>query len=689
MNPERYQPSQFNTSLIEAMHKVGLVLIIIENERIVHISNPHLAHAFGYTDSDIKQQPMLSEIIHPDDRDRVMALYQRRLAGEPVSEAYELDVVTRNGELRRFETTVFVVPGSEPIRIVNICKDITKRKQMERELATREQEYRTLLENTPDTIARYDKTCRRTYVNPAFAATVAGGAASLLGKKPTECPGGENSATYESKLKQVFDSKQTCEFMLCWQGSESRNISSLIKMTPEFDSRGDVTSILAVGRDITELTCYRQKIHQMAFYDTLTDLPNRTLFNDRLQQMIKDAEWHGHLVGVILLDLDRFNIVNDTLGHSAGDTLLCEVSHRLKENVRNYDTIARMGGDEFAILLPEIRNGNDLGKIAKKLLNALNEPFDLEGKELFVSGSIGISVYPQNGTSGEELLKQADSAMYHAKQSGRNTFQFFTKELTTATREQLTLENELRRGILREELELYFQPQVRLSDERTIGSEALIRWNHPNRGIVMPDKFIPIAENSGLIEEIDRWVLYHGCRTAREWNGGGKTLHRVSLNLSSRLFQCSDVLNTLQEILEHTGCNPAWIELEITENLLLKDSDKTRIVLKAIRRLGIRIALDDFGTGYSALSYLASFPIDTIKIDRSFTARISEKGQHAELVRVILSMGRILRHTVVAEGVETAEEEHFLKENGCHVGQGYYYSKPIEKTEFAASWLSV
>lgn len=566
--------------------------------------------------------------------------------------------------------------------------DITERKRMEEELITREYESRTLIENSPDNISRYNRDGKRVFVNPAFGVLVEGGMEALLGKRPTESPGGVNAKAYEAKIAEVFATGQSAEFELRWTGPDDREICSHVRLIAECDRDGEVATVLAVGRDISDIHSYRQKIHQMAFYDPLTALPNRSSFNERLKRMLAEASWHGQQAVVMLLDLDRFKAVNDTMGHPAGDELLRVAAVRLTDCVRADDMVARLGGDEFAILLPEMPSGTDLGRIADKILEAFRKPFVLENKEVFVSASIGIAVYPDDSSDAHDLVKQADTAMYLAKRSGRNNYRFYSKDLTVLASERFALESELRRAVERNELELYFQPKVWLADGALIGSEALLRWNHPQRGMVLPDQFIDIAEDSGLIMEIGEWVLREACLTAKEWNAPDMPLHKVAINLSARQFHSGDLVNTVTRILQETNCWPEWIELEITESMLLDEHSEVLETLNKLQSMGVAIAIDDFGTGYSSLSYLARYPINTLKIDRLFVSSIAEDTHRAELVGAIISIAHSLGQIVVAEGVDTEEQAVYLRERGCQIAQGYLYSKPMPRKAFKSLLLS-
>ncbi len=552
-----------------------------------------------------------------------------------------------------------------------------------RELSLREREFRTLVEHSPDTVARYGRDLRRLYVNPTFTAFAAGGMQEVLGKKPSEFPGGPNAVVYERQIEQVFATATACQFELKWQPQGSEPLCHMIRLTPELGANGVVETVLAVGRDISELHASREKIRRMAYFDALTGLPNRTMFNETLRRTTA-TDAHGRLTAVMMIDMDRFKGVNDTMGHAVGDELLREAAARLIESVRPGDTVARFGGDEFAVLLPDARNRRTLEQISAAIIKRFGERFVLNGKEVFISCSVGISLYPIDSTDPDDLLKYADSAMYLAKRSGRRGFRFYTNELTVEATANLQLESELRRAIDHGDLELHYQPQVAFCGARVIGSEALLRWNRPGSGFIPPEHFIPIAEETGLIVDLGKWVLREACCAAAEWNNRGGPRHTVAINLSPKQFQSRGLVSIVERILGDTACRPEWLEFEITESLLLEEDDSVTRTLSAFKAMGLAIAIDDFGTGYSALSYLARFPIDTLKIDRSFVQKITTDPRHAELVKAILSISRCLGHRVVAEGVETMEQAAFLDVHGCEVAQGYLYSKPLQKREIGS-----
>lgn len=430
--------------------------------------------------------------------------------------------------------------------------------------------------------------------------------------------------------------------------------------------------------DITERKRAENQIQRLAYYDMLTGLPNRTLLRDRLGQMISKAERTQLKFGVVFLDLDRFKSVNDTLGHDAGDHLLRVIAGRLKECVRKSDTVARLGGDEFVLLLDNIRNEADVAEIAHKILDMLTHPVTLDEREVFTTGSMGITLYPNDGFDSETLLKNADTAMYQAKEKGRNNFQFYASDMNAHALERLLLANDLRRALERGEFFLEYQPQLRLDNGQMTGMEALLRWQHPDLGVIPPNRFIPMAEETGLILPIGRWVLETACRQNKLWQMQGYIPLRVAVNLSAKQFNGNCLLETIRRTLDETGLDPEYLELELTESILMENAGATRHTLRALKDMGVQLAIDDFGTGYSSLNYLKHFPIDRLKIDKSFVREIDVNADDAAIAEAIIALAHSLRVCVVAEGVEQRSQLNFLRERGCDEMQGYYFSVPLK-----------
>jgi diguanylate cyclase (GGDEF)-like protein/PAS domain S-box-containing protein len=452
---------------------------------------------------------------------------------------------------------------------------------------------------------------------------------------------------------------------------------------PIHDRYGRVTGAVMVFHDVSTARALTLKLAHIAQHDTLTDLPNRALLNDRLQQAIALAQRHHTALALLYLDLDRFKHINDSLGHLVGDRLLQSVALRLTECVRATDTVSRIGGDEFVILLSEVAHEQDAAVSAEKLLQSIRMPYVLDALELHVTASIGIVLHPGDGTAVETLLQNADSAMYEAKNLGRNNYQFYRLDLNSSASERQSIESGLRRAIERQELQLYYQPIVNLSTGAIAGVEALIRWLHPTLGVVLPDQFISIAEESGLIVPIGRWVLREACRQARAWQDVGLPDIRLAVNISAVELRSKEFVSGVESILADTGFDPKCLELELTETFLMQDSKSTSLVLSAIKALGVQLALDDFGTGYSSLSYMRRFPIDTLKVDRSFVRDLTMDASDASVVSAVINMGRSLHMRVVAEGVEALDQVLFLKEHGCSEAQGYHFSRPLQAREFA------
>ena len=422
------------------------------------------------------------------------------------------------------------------------------------------------------------------------------------------------------------------------------------------------------------------EVEQLAYYDGLTGLPNRGLFFDRLRQALAQAARHRYKMSVLFVDLDRFKEINDSLGHDAGDAFLRLVARRIKSCTRTGDTVARFGGDEFTVLLPIIGRVEDAGRVAQKVIDALREPFVIAQHEIVVTTSIGVAIYPADGEECEALVRNADAAMYRAKQQGRDRYQLYTAAMNTRALEKLDLENRLRKGIRSGELVLHYQPLVDTVNGHVFGVEALVRWDHPVLGLLAPERFIPAAEISGLIFPIGKWVLHEACRQAREWHAQGLDLV-VAVNLSPRQFQQPDLVKQVRDALAAAELEPRFLEVEITEGSAMEDTDLTARVLRELKALGVRIAIDDFGTGYSSLSYLKKFPVDTLKLDQSFVRDITQP-QDAALASGIISMAHNLRLKVVAEGVETEGQFDILRDHRCDRLQGYLFSQPMSPEGF-------
>jgi diguanylate cyclase (GGDEF)-like protein/PAS domain S-box-containing protein len=451
---------------------------------------------------------------------------------------------------------------------------------------------------------------------------------------------------------------------------------------PTHDRRGQVTGAVMVFHDVSSARPLSLRMSYLAQHDSLTDLPNRALLNDRLGRAINLAKRRGQRLAVLFLDVDRFKHINDSVGHVIGDRLLQSLAQRLLACVRSTDTVSRQGGDEFVILLSEVTHAAGAAVSAEKLLLALSAPHRIDHHSLQVTVSIGIATYPEDGTDAETLIKRADFAMYHAKDSGRNNYQFFEPQMNVRAVERQCVENDLRRAMERQEFVLHYQPKVNLRSGAVTGVEALIRWHHPQRGLMLPAQFIPIAEECGFIVSIGQWVLREACQQAKVWQDAGLPATRVAINVSTVELRAKGFLAGVRNILLETGMDPIHLELELTETFLMQDATSTVAVLRAIDALGVRLALDDFGTGYSSLSHLKRFPIDTLKIDRSFVRDLTTDTDDASIVSAVISMGESLQMRVVAEGVETPQQLAFLQEHSCPEGQGYQFSQPVAAAEF-------
>jgi diguanylate cyclase (GGDEF)-like protein/PAS domain S-box-containing protein len=451
---------------------------------------------------------------------------------------------------------------------------------------------------------------------------------------------------------------------------------------PIHDRDGQVAGAVIVFHDVSMARAIVLEMSHLAQHDILTDLPNRLLLNDRLTQAISLARRNHHQLAVLFLDLDGFKHINDSLGHAVGDKLLQSVAERLSASVRKSDTVSRQGGDEFVILLPEVAHAADAAISAAKIMTELKKAHSIGKHSLRVTVSIGVSTYPDNGEDAETLIKNADTAMYHGKQSGRDTCQFFSPDMGLNAVERQSLEGQLRYAIERQELLLHYQPKINLRTGAITGVEALVRWQHPDRGLLLPGQFLTIAEDTGMIVEIGHWVLSEACRQMREWLDAGIHAVPVAVNISSLEFRSEHFLEGVQAALKNTCLDPRYLELELTETVLMRHADSTTFALGRLKAIGVRLTVDDFGAGFSSLSYLTRFPIDALKLDKSFVRNITAKSDDAIVVGAVINMAKSLKHRFIAEGVETREQLVFLQAHGCEEGQGYYFCRPVAAKQF-------
>jgi diguanylate cyclase (GGDEF)-like protein/PAS domain S-box-containing protein len=633
---------------------------------------PGIEKLYGYKlDKFYENTNLWKEVIYPEDLSVLKDREKKLAVGETATSQYR--IIRPDGEVRWIQDRgipTFDQKG-EFVDFTSVLFDITDRKESEGL-------YQSLVEMSPDIIAVvYNGKIE--YINEAGC--------KLIGAQSQEQVIGQSAKNFVPShitdliKRKVFspDKLENERLRLEFQVRRTDGESIDVEMAARSILYEGRFAVQVVGRDITQRKKSEQTIKHMAYYDSLTGLPNRNQFRNHLNEVLRHQQEKMH--AVLFLDLDRFKIINDTKGHSVGDIILQKVAGRLEKAVQNEGLVSRQGGDEFIIVLKDVDKENT-SQVAKRILNEFSNPFEVNSEEFYVTPSIGISIYPTDGNDEETLIKNADTAMYQAKERGKNNYQFYSIISGGISNWKMKLENWLRRAMEQNQMTLHYQPQVDLRTGKIVGVEALIRWNHPEYGYIAPSEFIPLAEETGLIVPLGKWILREACERRKAWKDAGFRDFPIAVNVSVRQFQDEQIIPFISDMLEEIGLEANYLELEITESLM-QNLENSTIILNQLKKLGVLLSVDDFGTGYSSLSYLKHLPIDKIKIDKSFVDDILYHSNQGMMVKTIIDMGMNLKFGVIAEGIETEEQVKFLTRNACQIGQGYYYSKPLsaEKLE--------
>jgi diguanylate cyclase (GGDEF)-like protein/PAS domain S-box-containing protein len=654
------------------LSEVAFEGIFIHDQGRLVDANPTFAAMLGYSLDEIRRMTVF-QLVVPAHHELV-----RRSMREGYEIPLEVTAVRKDGST--FTAEVFGKPldyHGRTLRVASV-RDITARLRSETEM----RKLSSAVEQTADAIVITNREGIIEYVNPAFERTTGYARGEVIGRTPNLLKSGKQGAAFYQVMWQTILRGEVFSDVVINRRKDGTLFYEEKTITPLKDANGAITQFISTGRDVTERMQTQERLQYLAQHDVLTELPNRLLLLDRLRQALARARWHDRLVAVLFLDVDRFKTINDSLGHDVGDQLLTQLAARLGAALREGDTVARFGGDEFVMLLDDVAAAADVSGIAAKVLESMRAPFVLKDVTLHVGASIGVSLFPGDGEDAATLLKNADTAMYRAKEAGRNSYQFYSREMSARAFERLTLENNLRHAFERDEFRMHYQPQVDVDSGDIVGVEAVIRWQHPDFGLVAPSDFIPLLEETGLIVTVGEWVLATASTQVRAWRDAGWPRLRLAVNLSPRQFQAPGLRDAVARAMGTLGDGSGALELEITETLLVGHAPATLATLDSLKSLGARLAIDDFGTGYSSLSYLRRLPIETLKIDRSFVRDIPHDPDDSAIAHAITALAASLKLNMVAEGVENEAQRDFLRAHGCHVMQGFLFSRPLAAGEF-------
>ena len=659
--------------------KAPVGYLTVSEQHLILEANLTATQLLGVQSNAFIAQP-LTRFIAISDQD-IYYLYSHTLITSGESQAFELDMIKPDGDIlcvRMEMKQVFEDDGQPVFRIV--ISDISQQKTKDQYL----RQAAAMFETAREGVIVTDAKMRILVVNRAFTELTGYSANEVLGQTPRILKSGRQANGFYTEMWTEINTTGYWQGEIWNRRKNGEIYPQMLSISAVRNEHNQVTHFVGVFSDISQLKDAVARLEFLAHHDPLTSLPNRLLLFARLEHCIGLSRRERQSAALLMLDLDRFKDVNDSFGHLAGDELLQQVAVKLSSRLRGIDTVTRLGGDEFALLLEDLSHPQDAALVAAEIIESLNEPWQLSnGVEVRIGVSIGISLLPEHGTSSEELLQHADAALYRAKAEGRGNFKYFTEDLTDAALRRINLESLLRRALINQELLIYYQPQVEISSGNIIGAEALLRWHNPEEGVIPPSQFISVAEENGLIGEIGEWVLKQACEQGRRWLDAGFRPLKLAVNLSPHQFRHGDIAVKLATILTETGFPAEYLELELTESALMEREREVVLILCRLQALGVHLAIDDFGTGYSSLAYLKHFPLDILKIDKTFIDDIPQLADDKEIASAIIGMGHTLRLKVLAEGVETEEQLNFLKEQGCDYYQGYYKSPAVTAEAFA------